>query len=63
MNEQLAIRNKRTKFVLKLVVGIILTMIVLNLLFVIVSMISFKNFQNNESVKLTQESEILLLEE
>lgn len=63
MNEQLAIRNKRTKFILKLVVGIILTMIVLNLLFIIVSMISFKNFQNNESVKLTQESEILLLEE
>lgn len=63
MNEQLAIRNKRTKFVLKLVVGIILTMIVLNLFFIIVSMISFKNFQNNESVELTQESEILLLEE
>ncbi len=63
MNEQLTIRSKRTKFILKLVVGSILTMIVLNLFFVIVSMFSFKNFHNSKSIELTQEFEILLLEE
>ena len=54
INEQLAIKNRRSKFVLKLVLSIIIVIIVFNILMVILSMISFKSFQNNRSEVIQQ---------
>lgn len=54
INEQLAIKNRRSKFVLKLVLSIIIVIIVFNILMIILSMISFKSFQNNRSEVIQQ---------
>lgn len=60
INEQLAVKNRRGKLILKIILGIIIGIIVLNILFVIVGMVSFDSFKNEESVIVTtQQSEIV----
>lgn len=45
INEQLAIKNRRSKTLIKIVVGIIIGIIVLNILFLTLGTVSFGNFQ------------------
>ena len=45
INEQLAIKNRRSKTLIKIVVGIIIGIIVLNILFLTLGKVSFDNFQ------------------
>jgi putative transcriptional regulator len=62
INEQLAIKNRRAHRILKIVVGVIITIIVINILLVIVGMISYGSLQNSETEVITQ-SETVMTEE
>lgn len=59
INEQLAVKNRRGKFILKIILGIILGIIVLNILLVILSAISFNSFTNEKNVTVTTQPEIV----
>ncbi|MDD3796555.1 MAG: helix-turn-helix transcriptional regulator [Lachnospiraceae bacterium] len=63
INEQLAVKNRRGKFILKIILGIILGIIVLNIILVIIGMVSFNSFKNEKNVTVTTQSEIVMLEE
>ena len=57
INEQLAVRNRRAKLVLKVILGIMAAFIAFNLLLVAVSMISFHSFRDSSRVNVIQSSE------
>lgn len=46
INEQLAVRNRRGRFVLRLVLGILAAFVVVNLLLILLSYGSFRSFQD-----------------
>lgn len=46
INEQLAIRNRRGRFILRLVLGILAAIVVVNLLLVVLSYGAFQSFQD-----------------
>ncbi len=46
INEQLAIRNRRGRFILRLVLGILAVIVVVNLLLVVLSYGAFQSFQD-----------------
>ncbi|MDO5601492.1 MAG: helix-turn-helix domain-containing protein [Oscillospiraceae bacterium] len=54
INEQLAIKNKRSRMIWKVVAGIIIGVVVFNILLAILSMVSFYNFHDNFSTSITQ---------
>lgn len=60
INEQLATKNRRGKFVLKVILGIIIGIIVLNILFVIVGMVSYNSFKDDKDITVTKQSEIIV---
>lgn len=62
INEQLAIKNRRAHRILKIVVGVIIAIIVINILLVIVGMLSIGSFQNSGTEVITQ-SEIVVTDE
>lgn len=56
INEQLAVRNRRGRFVLRLVLGILAAFVVVNLLLILLSYGSFRSFQDPvQTVTQTQE--------
>ncbi|MFL0269359.1 helix-turn-helix domain-containing protein [Candidatus Clostridium radicumherbarum] len=63
INEQLAIKNRRSKLIWKFIVGIIIATIVFNVLLAVVGIVSFNSFQNNKRVKTTTQSQIILPKE
>lgn len=63
INEQLAIKNRRSKLIFKIVLGIIIGFIVINILLVIVSAISLNLVQGEGKVTVTSISEKLISDE
>ena len=61
INEQLAVKNRRGKTVLKIVLGIILGIIALNLILAVLGVISLNNYKYNEDV--TSHSQTVILAE
>lgn len=60
INEQLAIKNHRTKILLKVVLGIIIAFVLINIILVIVGMVSFNSFNTNQQVGVTTQSEVVV---
>ena len=60
INEQLAVKNRRGKLIVKFILGFIVGIIVLNILFVILGVISFNSFKNEKHVTVTTQSEITM---
>lgn len=58
INEQLAIKNQRTKIVLKVVLGIIIAFVLINIILVIVGFVSFNSL--NKQVEVTTQSEVVV---
>ena len=48
INEQLAVRNRRGRFILRLVLGILATIVVFNILLLVFSYGAFRSFQDPE---------------
>ena len=61
INEQLAIKNRRSKTILKVILGFIIAVVVINVFLIIISMISFNSFENNTVIE--QQSEIIVPED
>lgn len=47
INEQMAVRNRRSKMILKAVAGVIAAFIVLNLLLILMNMVSFDSYHDS----------------
>lgn len=47
INEQFAIKNRRSKLILKIIVGILIGFFVVNLIMIVVGMISFDSYKSN----------------
>lgn len=47
INEQFAIKNRRSKLILKIIVGILIGFFVINLIMIVVGMISFDSYKSN----------------
>lgn len=60
INAQLATRNRRAKFVLKLVLGVLIAGAVCTLLLIAVSMVSFHRFQDDGFTVVTQHTETVM---
>ncbi len=58
VNEQLAIKNKRSKLILKIIVGVIIGIIALNVL--LIGLGKFFSFESNTPIKETEQQEIVL---
>ncbi|MFV0518086.1 MAG: helix-turn-helix domain-containing protein [Aminipila sp.] len=63
INEQLAIKNKRGKIILKVILGVIIGIMVINIFLVMVGMVSFSMFKENKELKVINQSESIVLEE
>ena len=50
INEQLAIRNRRSKLILKIIAAVISAFIILNLLLVLMNMISFDSLKDRDTI-------------
>ena len=50
INEQLAIRNRRSKLILKIIAAVISVFIILNLLLVLMNMISFDSLKDRNTI-------------
>ena len=59
INEQLAVKNRRGKLIPKIILGIILGIIVLNMILVILGVVSFNSLKNEKNVTVTTQSEIV----
>lgn len=62
INEQLSVRNRRNKIIMKIIFGIVIGIIVLNLLFVIAGLISYNSFKTNKDVTVENQTEIVMPE-
>ncbi len=60
INEQLAIKNRRAKLILKIIMGVIIAVIVFNILLVVIGIVSFNSFQNDKRVEVKLQSEIVI---
>ena len=64
INEQLAVKNRRGKLVLKIILGIILGIIVggivINLLLIAIGIVSFNSYENEKNVTVTNQPEIVI---
>lgn len=47
INEQFAVKNRRSKLILKIIVGILIGFLVVNLIMIVVSMISVNSYKSN----------------
>ena len=59
INEQLALKNKRSQHIWKTIGIILVSFIVINILIVILGTISFNSFKNDKTATITTESEII----
>ena len=50
INEQLAIRNRRSKLILKIIAAVISVFIILNLLLVLMNMVSFDSLKDRDTI-------------
>lgn len=57
INEQLAIKNRRSKLLFKIVLGIIIGFVVINILLIMVSVISFNIYKSEGKINVTSISE------
>lgn len=60
INEQLALKNRRGKLVIKVILGIIIGIILLNIFFVIIGMVSFHSYNNATNKAVINQSEIIV---
>lgn len=63
INEQLAIKNRRTKLILRVILGVFVGVILINIIMVIIGMTSFDNIVRDESVLVFTESENVISNE
>lgn len=63
INEQLAIKNRRTKLILRVILGVFVGAILINIIMVIIGMTSFNNIVRDESVLVVTESENVISNE
>lgn len=54
INEQLAVKNKRSRTIWKVILGIIIAIIVFYIIIITLSMVSFKSFKDTTSTSVTQ---------
>lgn len=54
INEQFAIKNRRSKLILKIIVGILIGFLVINLIMIVVGMISFDSYKSNTKVEVQE---------
>lgn len=57
INEQFAIKNRRSKLILKIIVGILIGFFVINLIMIVVGMISFDSYKSNTNVEVQEMKE------
>ncbi len=60
INEQLAIKNRRTKLIIKIILGVIISVIVFNILLVVIGIVSFNSFKVEKHTDVQSQSEILI---
>ncbi len=60
INEQLAIKNRRTKLIIKIILGVIFSVIVFNILLVVIGIVSFNSFKVEKHTDVQSQSEILI---
>ncbi|MFI3168959.1 MAG: helix-turn-helix transcriptional regulator [Faecalibacterium sp.] len=54
INEQLAIKNKHSRTIWKVILGITIAIVVFNIFMVVISMVSFNSFNDSPSTTITQ---------
>lgn len=54
INEYLAIKNRRTKTIIKVILGLIIGIFVLNILFIVLGMVSFNSFQTETTIEVEE---------
>lgn len=54
INEYLAIKNRRIKTTVKVVIGIVIGILVLNILFIVFGMVSFNSFQTDTTIEVEE---------
>ncbi|WP_409967780.1 helix-turn-helix transcriptional regulator [Bengtsoniella intestinalis] len=54
INEQLAIKNRRSRIIWKVILGIIIAVVVFNIFMIVISMVSFNNFNDSLNTTITQ---------
>lgn len=54
INEYLAIKNRRTKTIVKVILGIMIGIFVLNILFIVLGMVSFNSFQTDTTIEVEE---------
>lgn len=59
INEQLAVKNRRGKLAIKIVIGVITGIIVVNILLIALSMVSFNNYKDSGTATITEKTEIV----
>lgn len=59
INEQLAVKNRRGKLILNLIVGIIIGIIVLYIGLIVIRMVAYHSYQNNRNTDISYQSEIV----
>lgn len=55
INEQLAVKNRRTKFVVRVILGIIVGIIVLNICLILLGVISYDRYKEKTDIAITEE--------
>lgn len=60
INEQLAIKNRRTKLIFKIILGVVISVIVFNILLVVIGIVSFNSFKVEKHTDIQSQSEILI---
>lgn len=63
INEQLAIRNHRAKLIWRIIFGTVAVAIVINIIFTVIGMVPFNNFQDNKHTEVRMQNEIAIPEE
>lgn len=63
INEQLAIRNHRAKLIWRIIFGTVAVAIVINIIFTVIGMVPFNNFQDNKRTEVRMQNEIAIPEE
>lgn len=59
INEQLAIKNRRSHRIWKTIVIVLVTFIAINIVFAITGIISYNSFKSDKSTTITEESKII----
>ncbi|MBU9743856.1 helix-turn-helix domain-containing protein [Lachnospiraceae bacterium ASD3451] len=63
INEQLAAKNRRTRRILRIVMGFLIGIVVFYIILLILSMASFNSFKNGKKVEVTAQTETVIPEE